>query len=224
MFTDEMLRQAAAESNELFVNAIEKSYEPSRIPLPSRRFERAIKKLCRKSAHPVFYRTIHKVASVILAILVTGSVWLVVNMEARATFLSWIREIYENSVVYEFFNPRNVDTPSRFEVTGLPDGYEEISSFEVDGMGSFVYSKESDIVVFQYMEAIDGSHKKLILDEYTHEIVSIGNVQGDFYQPYDSSQTNELVWVNEDMSYAFQLSAFWEKGDLILLAQTIKEK
>lgn len=224
MFTDEMLCHAAAVSNELFVNAIEATYNPSIIPIPSKKFERKIKKLYHRADHPFFYRTMDRVASVVLAVLLTGSTWLALNVEARAAFLSWIKNIYENSIVYEFLGPHASETVSGFELTGLPDGYVEISSFAVDGIGNVVYSKESDIIIFQYMETLDGSHKTLLVDEYSHETVQIGSIQGDFYRPNDSTQTNELIWIDENLSYAFQLSSYWNKEALISLAYSIVPK
>ena len=91
MFTDEMLRHAAAVSSELFVNAIEATYDPSIIPIPSKKFERKIKKLYHRADHPFFYRTMDRVASVVLAVLLTGSEWLALNVEARAAFFSLLK-------------------------------------------------------------------------------------------------------------------------------------
>ena len=66
MITDEMLAQAAAE----LADAINES-----LPSPSEcthqfspRFEKKMKRLIRKSHHPIFYRTLRTVASIILVI------------------------------------------------------------------------------------------------------------------------------------------------------------
>ena len=58
-------------------------------------FEKKIRKLKRRADHPAFYRTMNRVASILLAILIAIGAWISVDAEARAAVVGWVKEIYE---------------------------------------------------------------------------------------------------------------------------------
>ncbi|HZK71808.1 MAG TPA: hypothetical protein VFD03_09910, partial [Clostridia bacterium] len=45
-------------------------------------------------------RIIQRIASAFLILLITSSVWLTFDAEARGVVFSWMREVYENSIIY----------------------------------------------------------------------------------------------------------------------------
>lgn len=94
MITEEMLCAAAARSCEIYVSYLERGYTPENQHEFSLQFEKKIKKLKRKADHPVFYHATKRIASIVLAILITGGVWIAVDAEARATFVGWVKEVY----------------------------------------------------------------------------------------------------------------------------------
>ena len=48
-------------------------------------------------------RILQRAAVLLLALLLSGALFLAVNPDARAAFFGWVRTVYERSVVYEFF-------------------------------------------------------------------------------------------------------------------------
>ena len=74
MITEEMLCAAAARSCEIYVSYLERGYTPENQHEFSLQFEKKIKKLKRKADHPVFYHATKRIASIVLAILITGGV------------------------------------------------------------------------------------------------------------------------------------------------------
>lgn len=90
MITEEMLCAAAARSCEIYVSYLERGYTPENQHEFSLQFEKKIKKLKRKADHPVFYHATKRIASIVLAILITGGVWITVDAEARAAFVGSI--------------------------------------------------------------------------------------------------------------------------------------
>lgn len=90
MITEEMLCAAAARSCEIYVSYLERGYTPENQHEFSLQFEKKIKKLKRKADHPVFYHATKRIASIVLAILITGGVWIAVDAEARAAFVGWV--------------------------------------------------------------------------------------------------------------------------------------
>lgn len=102
MITDAQLRKAAEKSSDLYLRYVEQDYNSTPPHEFSASFEKKIRKLRKRADHPYFYKTLHKAAAVILAILISGSAWLAVDTEARAAFFGWVKEIYETYFVYRF--------------------------------------------------------------------------------------------------------------------------
>lgn len=109
MITEEMLCAAAARSCEIYVSYLERGYTPENQHEFSLQFEKKIKKLKRKADHPVFYHATKRIASIVLAILITGGVWITVDAEARAAFVGWVKEIYGTYFVYHFEGSSDVN-------------------------------------------------------------------------------------------------------------------
>ena len=100
MITEEMLREAAEKASEALAAYYERDYDPDKpLEIPSE-FEKKIERLKRRAKHPVFYKTMHRVASIVLVILITGSAWITVDAEARAAVVGWVKEIYETYFVF----------------------------------------------------------------------------------------------------------------------------
>ena len=62
-----------------------------------RKMETLIKTQKRQGGHRAFVKW---VLTVLLSILVSAGIWLTVDVEARAAVMSWIREIYEDRIIY----------------------------------------------------------------------------------------------------------------------------
>lgn len=124
MITEEMLCAAADRSCEIYVSYLERGYTPENQHEFSLQFEKKIKKLKRKADHPVFYHATKRIASIVLAILITGGVWITVDAEARAAFVGWVKEVYEEFFVYRFNDETDIQNePYEYEFTWLPNGY-----------------------------------------------------------------------------------------------------
>lgn len=102
MITDERLRAAAEKSSDLYLCCMEEGYDAIPPHEFSEPFERKIRKLKKRADHPYFYKMMHKVAVIILAVLIGGSAWLAVDTEARASFFGWVKEVYEELFIYHF--------------------------------------------------------------------------------------------------------------------------
>ena len=122
MITDEMLRAAAARSCEIYVAHLEKGFDPEKKHEFSPEFLRKIERLKRRAKHPVFYKTTRRVASIALAILITGGAWITVDAEARAAFVGWVKEVYEEFFVYRMMRPIFRTNPMSMISHGCPLG------------------------------------------------------------------------------------------------------
>ena len=78
-----ILDTARLEYGVLLAEAPEHTFSPA--------FERRMKKLLRRGRHPVWYKSLHAAACVLLALLLSGCAVLAVSPEAREVFAGWVR-------------------------------------------------------------------------------------------------------------------------------------
>lgn len=224
MITDEMLKLAAMRSSEILVKYYEQDFDPEQQHKFSPNFEKKMKRLCRRANHPILYRSMQYVASMLLAIFIGGVVWLSVDIEARATFFGWVREIYETYIVYRFEGKGiNSVKSNEYRPTWLPDGYVE-SYFEdtadtklvtyVDNTGdkiSFIYASNSDDISW----FLEKSHT-------TIKSVNVDGIPAELFLTDNSEVANAIVWIDYDNT-AFLVSAFLDEYTLIKIAESVKK-
>ena len=87
MITDSMLRSAAKKSCEIYVNQLESGYDPKTQHEFSPDFEKKIKKLRRKANHPIVYRSLQRIASIILVCLIGNADYSESSVAYRPTWL-----------------------------------------------------------------------------------------------------------------------------------------
>lgn len=129
------------ELSEIYLRYIERDYNSTSSHEFSASFEKKIRKLRKRADHPYFYKTLHKAAAVILAILISGSAWLAVDTEARAAFFGWVKEHYEMFFVYRFAGKsEEVTEPSQYQLELIPDGYSEKMTIDENGSVTVIYA------------------------------------------------------------------------------------
>ena len=222
MITDEMLRVAATRSCEIYANHLEKGYDPESQYVFSPEFEKKIKKLKRKADHPVFYRTMQRVASIVLVIFITGGAFLTINAEARAAFVGWVKEIYETYVAFIFENKTSlVDDNIVFRPSWVPDGYTEIYCDDSEDTVFVAYSNEAgQMMNFSYIYAPDET--KWLVDKNNAIVVNV-EVNGRIAEMFISTDFNNasaILWTNENNT-AFYLSGFLDQDELIRVAESV---
>lgn len=222
MITDDMMAQAAAE----LADAINES-----LPNPSEcthqfspRFEKKMKRLIRKSHHPIFYRTLRTVASIVLVILIGFGSTLAVSAEAREIVFSWVKQQYENFYEY-FFEGDVTPTESRRYQTGwMPDGCEFVTSYETAGGEVYIFTDEKDTLI-QFSYTSNPDNETLFIDGvgYFKEEAIINGRIGDFYIAQSNDKTNGLIWTDETETVLFFVSGNYDKETLVKIAESVKK-
>lgn len=167
-----------------------------------------------------------RVAGFLLAILLAGSAVLAFSTEARAAFLGWVRQQYENFYVY-FFAGDVVNTePSHYELGVLPEGFTFEAMLEIDGGEIYLYSNdEGTIGAFSY--SINPSSKSAIILETAsceHRKVMVNGLPGDLYIPTDGSVRSELLWMDDTTGTIFSLSFPFDEETMLNIAESIEIK
>ena len=223
MITDSMLRSAAKKSCEIYVNQLESGYDPKTQHEFSPEFEKKIKKLRRKANHPIVYRSLQRIASIILVCLIACGAWFTVDAEARAAFFGWVKEIYETYFVYRFEgNADYSESTVAYRPTWLPEGYTEFYVDDVDATTVVSYQNADGLLLtFRYTHNpnetdwfIDATHaviKETTVNGYPAEILLADNI----------TTASVIAWTDEQDS-AFYVSGFLSESELIKIAENIQ--
>lgn len=225
MITDEMLRAAAARSCEIYVAHLEKGFDPEMKHEFSPEFLKKIERLKRRAKHPVFYKTMHRVASIILAILITGGAWITVDAEARAAFVGWVKEVYEEFFVYRFSDEIEVQNePQEYEFTWLPNGYEKVYETDTGSQITKLYKNDAgQMLQFNCVYDPNETDIYVIAPGATVSDAVVNGYAADFVMSSDEGAANVLMWTDSN-SRAFHISAYLEKENLVKLAESIYVK
>ena len=171
-------------------------------------------------------RVWHRIASVFLAFLLGASIFLATNPEARAAFFAWVREVYENSVVYRFLGDSNGFLP-KYEPSWIPEGfvldgeYEEKVDDKIWRDVVYINAATGDVFIFTYQTMADGLSN--VLTSYVGETISepehylINGLEGDYY----TSDTNTLIWHDEDKGVSFIIGSTLTKDVILHIAESV---
>ena len=222
LFTDEDLRIATRITRQRMLDSL---------PAPedclydaSTELKEKINQIIIKDRRRTAIRKIQNQAAMIaLCILLGISSWLAVDTEARAAFFQWVREVYEDSIIYHFFGEREPEEILNYGITALPQGYEETMRFEESFMHTVFYESTDDMIILTYQIVDESTELAFVNSDMVHTPVALASYTADFYVPADFSKTNELVWVNEESLLTFCISSYLEQDVMIALANSVTE-
>ena len=225
MITEEMLCAAAARSCEIYVSYLERGYNPENQHEFSLQFKKKIKKLKRKADHPVFYHAARRIASIVLAILIAGGVWITVDAEARAAFVGWVKEIYGTYFVYHFEGSSDVNKELvDYRPTLIPNGYTEFYSDTTEDTIIVVYAnEEGEMLKFSYSHNPDNTTWFVGADSLTVQPITINGISGEAITSTEQGAATAIMWITTENT-AFNISGFLSVEDLIAMAESLYEK
>ena len=222
MITDDALRAAAKEASLALAETLVHGSSQQPPYIPSKSFTCKMSRLCRRERHPVFYRTIQRVAAVFLALLFTGIGWLTVDAEARAATIAWFRSISQSSIVYRFLNPAPQQTLPDYAPTWLPEGFEEQEHHKDDLRSSWYYVSGSDFIVIEVDAYHSGTVLSLIGDHSGYEEVHVNQFTALFVPVDGNSGISNLVWMDEQNGLMFSVGSTLEKSVMLHIAESIE--
>ena len=191
-------------------------------------FERKMKKLLRRGRHPVWYKTLHAAACLLLALLLSGCAVLAVSPEAREVFAGWVREVYENAFVYRFYGEEQGDrellqeTETFYRPSWVPEGYRIIHATEGDGVTFFVYRDDSGAQIsFACIES--GGAVQVTGDNgAVYQKVRVNGRSADLYMDRDPEEANVLVWTDASGESIFSITGVLSGEELVKIAESLE--
>ncbi len=219
-FTDDDLRQAALILRQRMLDSLPAPEECHYEASPE--LQEKIRRIMVKDRRRMTLRKLRSQAAVAaLCVLMGVSVWLGTDTEARAALSLWVREVYENGVVYRFFNQTDAIGLPNYEITLPPEYCRKSDDILNDYIRVTTFTDGSRTLIFSYQRMTADTALHIISSDYTYEPVQIGETTGDFYLAAQDSDTNELIWADEDAEILFQISAWLGKDELIALAESV---
>lgn len=221
MMNDEMLRLAAAEADHTLCDSLLATMEKEHTF--SARFERRMNHLIHRTKHPVFYPVLRQAACFLLLLVLAGTTWLTVDVQARAAFFAWVRQQYESFTEYRFVSsaPDTLDL-DLYEPAWLPEGFEKQKQTITDTTSMIVYTDSNDrMISLLYSQGADAVSLFVIPEDATVQTVSVNGQPADFYLESDPESANGLVWASETGDILFCLTAPLPEDILIQIAESI---
>ena len=226
--TDEMLYQHAAEARDLWLDTLPKDEE-----IPEHQFSDAFLTSLETmqiqeetQSKRTRYRILRRVAAVFLVILLGSGTWLGADVEARAAFLSWFREVVGDSVRYSYAGDVPEENIADYRCSWLPDGVEAAEVEISDTSGHVIYtSQEDDFAVFSYSYMHSGTALHLFPteEEMVHTPMQINGMRADFYEESGENDSCFIIWFDEENRIFFDINSNMSKEDTIGMAQSVQQ-
>lgn len=216
-----MLDAARLECGNLLEEPPEYTFSPA--------FERRMKKLLRRGRHPVWYRTLHAAACVLLALLLSGCAVLVVSPEAREVFSGWVREVHEAYFLYRFFGDEEKepvsDESAVYQPAYVPAGYRMERKRVLSGIVSILYINDQSGNLAAFGCFLDTTSPVLQVErdsEDIHKKVFVNGLSADLYLDAEEGEANVLVWVDGENGAAFRISGVFGEEELVSMAESVR--
>ena len=165
------------------------------------------------------------VACFLLVVLVGGGSVLTFSMEARAAFVSWVREVYETQIIYRFFQTSGENSDSIiYRPTWVPSGYKVTFESVSDGPSTIEYEDDfNNRVVFTYFRNTSALVFQIEQDgTEIYKQVSVNGITADLYLDQDEGATNVLIWTDESSDTVFRILAPFSDTELIKMAESVE--
>lgn len=223
-FSDDELREAAKKVQNTLLESLP---PPSECQHEfSTEFESKMKKLCAKARWKrSLKRVAQRAAMVFLTVCVGAGTWLAVDTEARAAFFGWVKERYENYVVYRFpeeavTGDSTVPTNGQYQLAEVPEGY-SLCYLDVGTNGnSMLYENEAgDYLTVLYSFDTEVSALYVFTSENgTFHQITVDGHPADYVQSNSPEEVNTILWVDE-RNTAFAIAGFFTEDELIEMAE-----
>lgn len=223
MLTDEMLREAAVDMEQLLLSAVPGEDESH---VFSERFERKMSRLIRRAEHPVIYQVLRAAAAIVLVITTLFGAMMAASSEVRAGVLDWIKITSSGTIFYknESTNTKE-DLPAvEYRLPAVPEGYEEYGVMEGTYNKHYSYVRKDQkmlVLISCYAHPAGGIY--LWTDNHIyHSGYEVNGVQAEIYTSPDGKGANYIIWQDPETEVLLIIQAFEEPETLVALAETVE--
>lgn len=222
-FSQKELEQAAAATARAMLSALPPAQEER---LCSPEFQKSMTALLRRERRRTASRRRTRWAAVLALVCLAGvTVWTASQAHAGGGASSWVRQNFQNSVVYSFSGAASDQALPSYRLSWLPEGYQETQRYTHQSVVSIVYQTSlKETLVFTYLHIQKNSAAMLPFaqGDCICEIVEIAGQEADLYLPLAEEESAALMWVEEDI--LFSLSGRLTEWELMQAAESVLVK
>ena len=227
-FSEEELRAAAKEVSLALVCGLPEAEECHHEFSPG--FEKRMRRVLRRGNHPNVYRGLRRVAGFLLVLLLSCSVWLAVDTEAREAVFGWLSERVEGAYHYFFHGDGTNQTQVVWYVLSeIPEGYREEDVFETDAYTEITYVETATgrYLSFGWLHPSTGDEEPEIFfltGAMKKELVQVNEQSAELYLDETGEKGNVIVWREEKENTILYISGYFDKEALIDMAESVKKQ
>lgn len=217
--SEERLTQSILEYDDVLMASLPNPSEC--VHVFSESFERKMRKLIRKADHYVAYKVLRYAASVLITFLLSASLFLTFNSEARAAVVDWIKE-YAHGVYNYFFTAEETEISADYALGWVPDGYELVNSFEhLTGKSFNYHNQDGKKLYFAYSKGTKDISFTAGDGTYIEKHIFEDGFQVDIYLSQTENKANGITWISEDENILFTVSAYENEDVLVQIAKCV---
>ena len=227
--SDEKLRLALEEYDAAVLAALPEPSECTHKFSP--RFERKMRALCRRAKHPVAYKTLQRIACILLVLLALFGSIMAISAEAREFVRNWIKETHGQGTRYSYQGEQvsNIGESNGYELGWIPDGYvlEYDDADELSAMTVY-YGESPNMLVFMYLHSPKPQMSKNAVSLYIDsrhsdmKTVTLNTGTADIFIDRRAGKNNAIIWSNG--KELFCITAPCSEETLIKMAENILKK
>ncbi len=227
-FSEEELRAAAKEVSLALVCGLPEAEECHHEFSPG--FVKRMRRVLRRGSHPNVYRGLRRVAGFLLVLLLSCSVWLAVDTEAREAVFGWLSERVEGAYHYFFHGDGTNQTQVVWYVLSeIPEGYREEDVFETDAYTEITYVETTTdryLSLGWLHPSIETETPELffLTVDMEQDPAQVNGRAAEFYRDDTGNMANVIVWRDEENDTLLYLSGYFDKETIIDMAESVKQK
>ncbi len=224
-FTQKELRNAARTYAERWVVALEEAFDQSPVQLsPAFQQKMSVLRAGAEAAYIKKRRFRTRFAAVCIVIILFLTALFSFSETARARVFNWIKEFYEEYVLYRFFGNQTDDELSGLSLEWIPDGF-KLTDEETDVLFlSFCYENDSGDA---FILDCDKTHSGLVVavidgeDERDHFIQMIAGHEVECY--VSENEDSDYIWHDSDGKAVYSLNSNLPHEINVKIIENIKE-
>ncbi len=171
-----------------------------------------------------FRKTISGIAAAFGIAILGGTTFLTVDADARDAFKTWIREIYENQIVYRFTENGDTSALDRVSIGWVPEGYELASEDTIEGLWKSYYYESSDhesgfILSFDLMQE---GYVTTLSNPSLDRMLSfeVNGMHAEYYDDIDG-ESDDLTVFDEQHMITININGFLDYDEMIRIVNNI---
>ncbi|MCR4805804.1 MAG: DUF4367 domain-containing protein [Clostridia bacterium] len=219
-FTAEELREVCACYAADLVRAVESAppldFEPSQAHRAA--IQSMMDRTLQRGRRQVVLRRVAAIAAVFVILF---SAIMATNVHAREAFVRWLRQVFPDHVLYQFFGEPGGDLHA-YSVGYIPDGFSLILEKEDEESRTLIYKSEDATVIIQFLDMGGYDQMEYVgYDDFTLSDHTINGLPANLYKDNNSSRCNLSIF-DESAGIVICIDSDAEQSIVFEIAESIR--